>query len=771
MRRVYGIILLVMIVSTLQAVAYDITVRVVNPVVIGTDVVYDVYIQNTGVDDVRLTESVYVWNYNKFKFTNPAASVNSPLNSNYDPYADIVFNDELIIFDIPHDVGSPSTSNTLEIAKTNPGTRLGTVTVTNISDFLGEMDLDWEPGFGGTLVFVYDPALDKEEEANITLAPIETIKVGPHYDGIIKRQELLSNTYSFDVYLKHTGGPAFFLDNSDLVVRIPDLATKFTAPTVDADFGTMRLDDNYSVTANIAGDEVQITIDGPAVADQAEFDSKVEQIGAADCGTKIVSISITGANGGQTVFDIDPNWDFAFPGETQIRRRRPLNFSDNITDPPNGTFSVVAPQFSIEVLRPNGGENFCQGTLETIEWDSENIATVDITLLSAGVTSATIATGVSGPGGSYDWNIPGGQAPGQYSIRVSDASNGNRFDDSDSEFTIVAPPTITAQPQSTSACTGLNVNLNVTATGTGLAYQWKKNGNPLPGETAATLMLTSVTTGNTGDYTVMVSNLCGSIESATAAVMVLTPPAITMQPQDLTVTELETATFAVVAGGSNLTYQWQFSTDGNVFAPLPGATAATLNIPNVQLNQAGLYRVVVSGVCPPAVTSTAAALTVIPLFTTFNVTAYMEGYWRGTHHRLTPVAIELRTGPELETSATVGLQTGMLSSTGTISAEFPALPDGDYWLIVRHGGHFPVASSGRLSVNAGDSIDYNFTDASDRAFGGTGVTVEFENSGAFMQRAGDLNGDQTVSADDFIEHFVPNFGLSNPGRVPRLEID
>jgi hypothetical protein len=96
-----------------------------------------------------------------------------------------------------------------------------------------------------------------------------------------------------------------------------------------------------------------------------------------------------------------------------------------------------------------------------------------------------------------------------------------------------------------------------------------------------------------GTYTVLVTNLFGSVLSSNA---VLTangiPPFITTQPTNQTVVVGGTATFSVTAGGTpSLSYQWYFNS-----TPLTGATNTTLTLTNVKLWDAGIYTVTVSNI-------------------------------------------------------------------------------------------------------------------------------------------------------------------------------
>ena len=93
-----------------------------------------------------------------------------------------------------------------------------------------------------------------------------------------------------------------------------------------------------------------------------------------------------------------------------------------------------------------------------------------------------------------------------------------------------SPPTITQPPQSQIALAGTNVSFSVTATGDGLTYQWLVNSNNVPNATTATLELTSVTTADSGLYSVVVSNTAGSRVSDPAQLLVVPPPNPSIAP-------------------------------------------------------------------------------------------------------------------------------------------------------------------------------------------------------------------------------------------------
>lgn len=112
----------------------------------------------------------------------------------------------------------------------------------------------------------------------------------------------------------------------------------------------------------------------------------------------------------------------------------------------------------------------------------------------------------------------------------------------------------------------------------------------------------------------------GCTNSANVTVTVNQLPAITTQPAALAAPVCPgfNVTYSVGATGAGLTYQWQLSTDNGATwnnisngVQYSGTTTASLTVLNVQTTQNGhRFRVIVSGTCPPPVTSNAVILTV-----------------------------------------------------------------------------------------------------------------------------------------------------------------
>jgi alpha-tubulin suppressor-like RCC1 family protein len=152
-------------------------------------------------------------------------------------------------------------------------------------------------------------------------------------------------------------------------------------------------------------------------------------------------------------------------------------------------------------------------------------------------------------------------------------------------------PVITAQPASLAAISGGNATFNVTAWGPApLAYQWYFNNSSISGATAASQTLTGVTTNDVGSYSVVVTNLYGSVTSSVASLTVDVPPSITTQPASQVAAVGGAVNLsASTAGTAPFAYQW-FKNGGMVL----GATNSALTLASAGVTNSGVYYVVVT---------------------------------------------------------------------------------------------------------------------------------------------------------------------------------
>lgn len=685
MKRMFGLLFLFLICGVGSVLAQSGEVSVQNPQVSGNQVSFDVYLRSTTTTTLYLTESSLYLSFDQSKFTGVTAGFTSSLPAGYSGSALIYPGKVGLEIGFP---AAPSTTNTVAASSSGNGTKLGTVTLSGITNFTGNLGLQWSSTAPYiTSAFYWDPNSNTEFPISLTSIVPQTVSLAATFEAIVTNQQLLNNQYTYDLYLRRTGGSNFYIDDADIILTFNNSAfgpgatysLESAAAGKIADYYTFQ---NFSITGN----ELGFSIAGPVVTTQSEFNTRVQQIAGPGDSTFIGRFKVTNPLVATTVTDVNPLWKTTGTVPlTLIYNRQsttPWN-SDNITA--NGTFIVRAPIFSVTVTSPNGGELLCPGTSTNITWNSSNIANIAIDLLQGGVTTATITASTSASLGSYTWNIPVNQVAGNnYSIRLRDVSNASRFDDSNTNFTIGAAPSITGQPMSMTVVSGSNATLTVTATGT------------------------------------------------------------------------------------NLMYQWQVEVTGGTFVNVNGATSSTLNFTPALVSNGGNYRVVVSGTCAPSVISSIATLTVLPQGVTVGVKAYLQGYWNGTKHVPVPVAVELRSGATLLASTLVSRTTGMLSTTGNISADFSGVLSGNYWIVVRSGGYLAVGSSSAVAMVSGSTLNYDFTDAASKAFDDGTVPVVFGATTYYVLKAGDFNGDVSINPTD-INILLNGYPKTNSLSVPPVE--
>jgi hypothetical protein len=189
-------------------------------------------------------------------------------------------------------------------------------------------------------------------------------------------------------------------------------------------------------------------------------------------------------------------------------------------------------------------------------------------------------------------------------------------------LSVLVPVNITYPPQSQTAVyfssRPTNVSFTVYTSGNlPIAYQWLLNSNIIVGATNATLTISNVTPANAGLYTVVVSDSLRTVASSPPATLtVLVGPAIIQPPQTQMALVGDTVAFnTIVAGTPPIGFKWSF-TGTNVFSSRIvanyGVGKATLTLTNVQLTNAGTYRVTITNIVnqSPGVASPSAMLMV-----------------------------------------------------------------------------------------------------------------------------------------------------------------
>ncbi len=108
--------------------------------------------------------------------------------------------------------------------------------------------------------------------------------------------------------------------------------------------------------------------------------------------------------------------------------------------PTNVVVITVNPQPYITITSPNGGEEWTQGSTQTITWNDNIPEDVKIELYKSGLFLQTISPSAASTG-SFVWNIPADQLPGSdYKVKITSTTDPALFDYSNAEFTIA--PTV-----------------------------------------------------------------------------------------------------------------------------------------------------------------------------------------------------------------------------------------------------------------------------------------------------------------------------------------
>lgn len=288
-------------------------------------------------------------------------------------------------------------------------------------------------------------------------------------------------------------------------------------------------------------------------------------------------------------------------------------------------------------------------------------------------------------------------------------------------------PSITSQPANLTVAAGQPATFRVSATGTpSLTYAWFHDGYQIAGADESFITIASATNTDAGVYSCLVSNGEGTVISSNATLAVDTYPAITVQPQSLTVTQGQAAVFMAQAAGAPLNLQW-FENG----TPVAGATNSSLVISNAAATDMAAYTLMASNGLA-AVTSTGAVLTVysaplivaqpagttVGLGSNFTVSVSAAGYPAiGYQWYLNQLAIAGATNPVYAVTAAQNANAGnyavILTNTGgSVTSSIAAVTVETYlpFITMEPTNENEVAGSPAVfSVSAtGSQLDYQW---------------------------------------------------------------
>lgn len=376
-------------------------------------------------------------------------------------------------------------------------------------------------------------------------------------------------------------------------------ANSNTKVSLTSGSGSFTVDPNSTTEFTVAVDNSSMSKAGMNVGVKTS-ETGGSNIGtlAAGSGTKIQSGEVT-HDGEQSLnsgkFDFKFEWTApASHGEYWIRGvANAVNDNGNASGDQWNKFTTQKVTVAgVTVSAPNGGENWCVGTTQSITWKSDGIENVKIEYSTNNGTNWNVITpSTSASTGSFSWAIPQGVTPGSNNqIRISDASKSTRNDVSNNTFALAGQATITTQPVADEVCTGESFAMSVVVSGSGHQYQWRRNGTNINGATQATYTRSSSVIGDAGDYDCAITTSCGEqIVSAKAKLDVFLAPNFTTQPTSKSGCEGSSITLAAAVEGEFSSLQWRKNGQ-----PITGATNSTYVINSLQSSDEGDYTLIVT---------------------------------------------------------------------------------------------------------------------------------------------------------------------------------
>ena len=233
-------------------------------------------------------------------------------------------------------------------------------------------------------------------------------------------------------------------------------------------------------------------------------------------------------------------------------------------------------------------------------------------------------------------------------------------------------PFITNQPEDIVVAEGQPATFQVTAIGSSpLTYQWQKNNVNIPGATASTFTIQSVTSAANGDYRVIVSNSAGNVTSdvATLSVIVNTKPVaeIATPAREQPMSQVRKSNFPVAvpilktaslpAGALSWQINFHHDTHKHDEPPISGVSAGSFLIPNEGETSPNVwYRIILTATDSKGMTGKD-SVDVNPRKSTFNFATNPPGLQI------------LLDGQPLQTPASVISVEGMLRTIGVVTPQ------------------------------------------------------------------------------------------------------
>ena len=310
-----------------------------------------------------------------------------------------------------------------------------------------------------------------------------------------------------------------------------------------------------------------------------------QSIASSTDGTKLVAVAY--GNGFGSIYRSTNS------GQTWAQASAPSEYWFSIASSSDGTKLAAVAYGNGIYTSTDSGVTWTQTSAPNLNWPS-------IASSSDGTKLTAVASGVGiymSTNSGLTWMQI--SALGNWWYSVASSSDGTKLVavvNDGGIYTGFALPSITSQPSSQTIIAGSNATFVVVTFGgtLPLSYQWQFNGTNISNATNTSYALTGVTANNAGNYTVIVTNLGGSV---TSSVAILTVVSITQQPQNQEQLLGKATVFNVVVSSPTLsTFQWYFNnpalqTTAKAKAALSGSFVYSTTVTNGGLGYTSLPRV------------------------------------------------------------------------------------------------------------------------------------------------------------------------------------
>jgi hypothetical protein len=284
--------------------------------------------------------------------------------------------------------------------------------------------------------------------------------------------------------------------------------------------------------------------------------------------------------------------------------------------------SVNANSAGIYTCTVNGCSQVISSPAQLVVAEQTAIITQPASINSCKNIAAQLAIAANGTNLIYQWSKNGTPIPNSNrtslsfsSLQVDDAGTytctvtgycGTPITSSAATITIIPSPISNLSfSNDTTICAGKEFRIKASGTGgTITSFVWKKNGTTLT-TTDSVLIIPSISTNDAGMYTVAVRNTCNELSpEKSIMIAVREVPTFLRQPRDTAAMEGTIAFLRVIAGGTDIRYQWRKNGVNRI-----GDTNAVLTISSASLSDSGTYDCVISNACQ-TVNSTPAKLSI-----------------------------------------------------------------------------------------------------------------------------------------------------------------